>query len=63
MFASSRAALRYYAEQAPDTEKLSVSGLLALALDGNAAALEAIHRQAVAIGRGLRMLKAASRRK
>jgi predicted NBD/HSP70 family sugar kinase len=59
MFASSRAALRYYAEWAPKAEKLTIGELVALATDGNASAVKAIQRQAAAIGCGLRMLKAA----
>lgn len=58
MFASSRAALRYYAELQPGTGRLTMSELVALAVDGDESAVTAIHRQAVAIGRGLRMLKA-----
>ena len=58
MFASSRAALRYYAEESKDTGKIAINGLVALAVDGNKAARRALERQAVAIGRGLRMLNA-----
>ncbi|SNT36704.1 Sugar kinase of the NBD/HSP70 family, may contain an N-terminal HTH domain [Granulicella rosea] len=57
-FASSRAALRYYAELAPAAAKLSIGELVALAMDGDAPAKKAIDRQAIAIGRGVRMLKA-----
>ncbi len=58
MFASSRAALRYYAELAPKAAKLTIAELVALAMDGNANAKKAIDKQAIAIGRGIRMLNA-----
>jgi predicted NBD/HSP70 family sugar kinase len=59
MFASSRAAIRYYAELEPKAAKLSIGELVAFAMDGNASARKAIDRQAIAIGRGIRMLNAA----
>lgn len=58
MYASSRAALRYYAELEPDAPKMTIRELVSLAMDGNRAALKALERQALAVGRGLRMLNA-----
>ena len=59
MYASSAAALRYYKELKPGAGKLSISELAGLAMNGDAFAIEALERQAVAIGRGLRMITAA----
>ena len=59
LFASSRAALRYYSELAPDAPRLTIVELVSLAIDGNAAAVEALERQAIAIGQGLHILNAA----
>ncbi|SEG72214.1 Sugar kinase of the NBD/HSP70 family, may contain an N-terminal HTH domain [Bryocella elongata] len=59
MFASSRAALRYYAELTGSTDKLTMSDLATLAVSKNPAALRALERQSEAIGRGLRMINAA----
>ena len=58
MYASSRAALRYYEELAPQAERKTLVELVAAALDGDAAAQTALDRQAVAIGRGLHLLNA-----
>lgn len=58
VFASSRAALRYYAELVPGAPKMGIRELVSLAMDGNRSALKALERQAVAVGRGLRMLNA-----
>jgi len=60
MFASSTAALRYYAELVPQSEgRTQIHELLALAVNGDAAALQAIEKQSIAIGRGLRTVNAA----
>lgn len=59
MFASSRAALRYYGELRPKSGKITMSELITLALNQDEAALAALQRQAEAIGRGLRMVDAA----
>ena len=59
MFASSRAALRYYSELQRKSSKITMNELITLALNHDEAALEALRRQARAIGRGLRMVDAA----
>ena len=56
---SSRAALRIYRELAPNKPPIDVSVLLSLAESGDPAAVEAVSRQAHAIGRGLRLILAA----
>jgi predicted NBD/HSP70 family sugar kinase len=56
VFASSNAALRYYAEQKPGSRPLSIQELLHLAEEGDANAIEAITKQCTALGRGLRMV-------
>ena len=58
VFASSRAALRYYQELRPKANAQSLLNLLALSIDGDEAATEALDRQAYAIGRGLHLLNA-----
>jgi predicted NBD/HSP70 family sugar kinase len=58
MYASSNAALRYFREITGSKKKLSISELVALAVDGKPAALKAIKKQATAIGTGLRMVTA-----
>ncbi len=58
-FASCQAALRYYRELAPGAPPIAFPELLNLAEEGNAAAQQALARQAQAIGRGLRMIIAA----
>lgn len=58
VFASSRAALRYYAELDPQAGKISIGELVGLAVDGKSSAADALNKQAVAIGRGLRMINA-----
>lgn len=58
VFASSTAALRTYAEESGPSE-LTYPQLCERARNGDNAALRAIQRQAVAIGRGLRMVTAA----
>ncbi|WP_254063551.1 ROK family protein [Granulicella sp. S190] len=60
MFASSTAALRYYTELAPESGgRTQIHELLALAMNGDKAALKAIDKQSIAIGRGLRTTNAA----
>lgn len=59
MFASSRAALRYYSELKEGVVLNSVAELLALAVEGDKAALKAIQQQSIAIGQGLRTINAA----
>jgi len=56
MFASSNAALRYYAEEKPDSRPLRIQELLHLAEEGDQAAIDAVSRQCTALGRGLRMV-------
>ena len=58
VYASSRAALRYYKELEPDAEVRSTLELLTLALDGNCSAQKALTKQARAIGQGLHLLNA-----
>ncbi|HEY0264512.1 MAG TPA: ROK family transcriptional regulator [Granulicella sp.] len=59
VFASSRAALRYYAEFERKAAKISIGELISLALAGDRSARRALEKQSVAIGKGLRMLTAA----
>lgn len=59
VFASSNAALRFYAELAPESRISSIQDLLELAEEGDATAVEAVSRQARNIGRGLRLVTAA----
>ena len=59
VFASSRAALGYYREAAPDAPERSYEQLAAMAEAGDGPAVAALHRQARAIGQGLRMVTAA----
>jgi predicted NBD/HSP70 family sugar kinase len=59
VFASTRAALRYYQELVPGARAMPFSDLLHLAESGNTHAAQAIEKQARAIGRGLRMVIAA----
>ncbi|HEX6773266.1 MAG TPA: ROK family protein, partial [Acidobacteriaceae bacterium] len=59
MFASSNAAVRYFQEVTGSRKKLTIAELMALASDGEPAALEAIQKQARAIGAGLRIATAA----
>lgn len=56
MFASCRAALRYYRELQPRSKAVGFHGLLSLAESGDAAAVQALAKQAENIGRGLRMI-------
>ena len=60
VFASSRAALQHYKKLVPsDRRSLGYEELCRLATGGHSAAREAIERQGMAIGRGLRMVTAA----
>jgi len=58
-FASSTAALRYYADLDPNSGVTTIQHLLKLAEEGDAKALAALDRQAIALGRGLRLVTAA----
>jgi predicted NBD/HSP70 family sugar kinase len=58
VFASSTAALRYYAELAPKST-LNIHELLRLTEEGDATAIAAVTRQATHLGRGLRLVTAA----
>ena len=58
VFASSRAAIRYYCELEPERTEPDIQELLNLAEEGDAHALEAITRQARHLGRGLRLITA-----
>lgn len=58
VFASSTAALRYYAELAPKARPLSIHDLLRLAEEGDATAIAAVTKQAIQLGRGLRLVTA-----
>jgi predicted NBD/HSP70 family sugar kinase len=58
VFASSTAALRYYAELAPKSPALTIHELLRQAEEGDANAIAAITRQATHLGRGLRLVTA-----
>jgi predicted NBD/HSP70 family sugar kinase len=59
VFASSNAALRYYAETCPSGKAAGIRDLLCMAEEGDASAIAAISRQAICLGRGLRLLTAA----
>jgi predicted NBD/HSP70 family sugar kinase len=56
MFASSRAALRFYAESGAKTTVRTIDDLLRLAEENDRYALDALTRQAEYIGRGLRLI-------
>lgn len=56
MFASCRAALRYYRESGPKARASSFHELLGLAEAGNGQAAQALNKQALWIGRDLRMI-------
>jgi len=58
VFASSRAAIRYFCELEPDRPEPDIQELLNLAEEGDAHALEAITRQARHLGAGLRLITA-----
>ncbi|MEI9977492.1 MAG: ROK family protein [Edaphobacter sp.] len=59
MAGSSRAALQFYRDLAPDKPAIDIYGLLRLAEENDPIAVEAVTRQARAIGRGLRLITAA----
>jgi predicted NBD/HSP70 family sugar kinase len=59
VFASSTAALRYYAELAPKSRALDIHDLLRLTEEGDATAIAAVTQQATQLGRGLRLVTAA----
>ena len=56
MYASSRAAINFYAELRPNSPRPSILELLNLAEDNDADAVAALSRQALYLGRGLRIL-------
>lgn len=56
LYASSRAALRFYAELTSEASRPSVMELLQLAEDGDPAAVDALSRQATNLGIGLRTI-------
>ncbi len=58
VFASCNAALRYYRELMPRSRVNDFQKLCRLADEGDTAAIGALHRQAEAIGKGLRMVTA-----
>lgn len=58
-FASCTAALRYYAEAAPQADHISFQELLGLADAGDLQAKEALRKQATYLGKGMRMITAA----
>jgi predicted NBD/HSP70 family sugar kinase len=59
VFASSNAALRYYAELYPKSPAVNIHDLLSMAEEGDPTAIAAISRQALFVGRGLRLVTAA----
>jgi predicted NBD/HSP70 family sugar kinase len=59
MAASSRAALHFYQELRPKHRPIDIYTLLRLAEENDPAAIEAVSRQAIALGRGLRLIMAA----
>lgn len=59
VFASSRAAINYFAELRPSDQRPTILELLQMAEDGDPDATTALTRQASALGRGLRMIIAA----
>jgi predicted NBD/HSP70 family sugar kinase len=58
VFASSTAALRYFAELSPKNRVNNIHDLLRLTEEGDAMAIEAVTRQATHLGRGLRLVTA-----
>jgi predicted NBD/HSP70 family sugar kinase len=58
VFASSNAALRYYAEICPEKASVNIHELLHLAEEDNPDAIAALTRQATFLGRGLRLVTA-----
>jgi len=59
MYASSNAALRYYAEGSPKSPAHTIDQLLQLGGEGDHAAIAALTRQARYVGAGLRLISAA----
>jgi predicted NBD/HSP70 family sugar kinase len=59
VFASSTAALRYYAELNPKSRVITIHDLLRLTEEGDPTAIAAVTRQAGYLGRGLRLVTAA----
>jgi predicted NBD/HSP70 family sugar kinase len=59
MYASSRAALRFYRESSPKEPALTIHKLLSLAEDGDRKAIDALSRQATYLGQGLRLITTA----
>jgi predicted NBD/HSP70 family sugar kinase len=59
VFASSTAALRYYAEIRPEKASVNIHELLHLAEEEDPAAITALTRQATCLGRGLRLVTVA----
>jgi predicted NBD/HSP70 family sugar kinase len=59
MYASSRAAVRFYGEITGEHRAITSQELLRHAEDGDSAALEALNRQALHLGEGLRFITAA----
>jgi predicted NBD/HSP70 family sugar kinase len=59
VFASSNAAIRYYAELHPEKAPVSIHELIRIAEEEDPAAIEALTRQATCLGRGLRLVTAA----
>ncbi len=59
VFASSNAALRYYAEICPEKASVSIHELIHMAEEEDPAAIAALTRQATYLGRGLRLVTAA----
>jgi predicted NBD/HSP70 family sugar kinase len=58
VYASSRAALRFYAESKPKVPVRTIEDLLRLAGEEDAAAIAALTRQAEYVGKGLRLISA-----
>lgn len=56
MYASSRAALRFYEELKPKTPVTNIQDLLNMAEDGDEKALQALTKQATYLGQGLRLI-------
>ncbi|WP_213806405.1 ROK family protein [Granulicella sp. dw_53] len=59
VYASSSAAIGYYAELCPKSPRPSIMELLNLAEDGDSDAIQALNRQASYIGQGLRIITSA----
>jgi predicted NBD/HSP70 family sugar kinase len=59
VYASSSAALRFYAEFAPASSPMSIQGLMQLTEEEDEHALRAVSKQASYVGRGLRLITAA----